>query len=423
MIKHIFKISLKKKKLDLLFESLGTYFILFIICAFVLSFKSSLLQPKGFNHEDIMVLAVYPSNISDDMKNKEEFTSLIPGIKAFLAGHKKIHTYCEAPRRNQPYIFETAYWPVEYKGTRYTSSDIHVSYADDNYADVVDLNVIEGRWFNTEDNVSNCRPAVINELMAKQIFSTANPVGEIFECGYEDEKQCCKVVGIIKNYRPGGELGKEKPIYILRNTKSEVLHYDNLENCSSNSFNIGEDYGGNYDGNIFFINVNKKDQITLESHIYNILTGKYDNIGIKIRRLSEFRKQYKNRKLIPIVVLFIILVFLVINTLAGFMGVLWYNIKARQNEIALRMAVGANKKSIYKQFIGEMLVLATLGIIPGLIIAIQFPVLKIFNIETHVYLLAMLIASVIIYLLITLCALLPSVQAAKTQPALALHEQ
>ena len=348
---------------------------------------------------------------------------MVPGIKAFLSGNKKILSYCEAPNRNQPYIFETAYWPVKYTSTQYKSKDIHISYADDNYAEVVNLEIVKGRWFNAADNAVKCRPAVINELMARQVFNTASPVGEIFEVGYENEKQCCKVVGIIKNYKPGGELDTEKPIYILRNTAAVALQYNNLEDCSSSSYNIGEDYGGNDDGNVFFLKVKDKDQVVLESEIYNNLTAMYDNIGIKVRRLSEFRSQYLNRKLVPLIILSVILVFLIVNTMAGFVGVLWYNIKARQNEVALRMAVGANKKIIYKQFIGEMLVLASLGIIPGSIIAAQLPILKIFHIETSVYIIAMLFSALLIYLLVILCALLPSAQAAKIQPAMALHEE
>ncbi|MBA7556123.1 hypothetical protein ES705_48821 [subsurface metagenome] len=119
----------------------------------------------------------------------------------------------------------------------------------------------------------------------------------------------------------------------------------------------------------------------------------------------------------------LVLGFLIFNSIAGLFGVLWYNISLRKSEIGLRVAVGASKSNIYKQFIGEMLVLATLGIIPGLIIAAQFPILKVFNIQPKVYIIAMLAATLLIYLLVTLCAILPSAQAAKIQPAIALHEE
>ncbi len=420
MIRHLFKTLLKKRKVDLLLEFLGTFLILFIICVLITHFIANSINPKGFEHERIMVLAVSPSSFNDTVLNDETFGMLIPGIRAMLTGNDKIIRFCEAPNRNRPYMNETAYWPIKYNNSDYTSRDLYISYADDDYADVVDLDVIHGRWFIPNDNVSRYRPAVINELLAERIFDTDNPVGEIFTV--EDIGDCI-VTGVMNNYTPHGELDTEKPIYILRNTKSENLNYNNWENCSSMSYSIGEDYGDSDDGIVFFLKTRTEDQLILESELYNTLSARFQNTGIKIRRLSEFRNQYLNRKLTPIIILFVMLIFLIVNTLAGFIGVLWYNIKTRQNEIAIRMAVGANKSNIYKQFIGEMLIMATLGILPGLIIAAQFPILKAFNIETSVYIIAMLAATLIIYLLVTLCALLPSAQAAKIQPADALHEE
>ena len=107
----------------------------------------------------------------------------------------------------------------------------------------------------------------------------------------------------------------------------------------------------------------------------------------------------------------------------GLFGVLWYNINNRKSEIGLRCALGATRDYIHKQFIGEMMVIATLGIIPGLIITIQFPILNVFNLESLVYYLAIAISILTIYILIIICALLPSAQAAKIKPATALHEE
>jgi putative ABC transport system permease protein len=54
---------------------------------------------------------------------------------------------------------------------------------------------------------------------------------------------------------------------------------------------------------------------------------------------------------------------------------------------------------------------------------VQFPLLNVFDLQAGVYLTAMGIAALIIYLIVTLCALFPSRQAALIQPATALHEE
>ena len=171
------------------------------------------------------------------------------------------------------------------------------------------------------------------------------------------------------------------------------------------------------------IKVNNNAEPNFEFLLYNQLIGRYKNTALKIRPLSEYRNTYIENTLLPLFLIGLVLGFLILNSISGLFGVLWYNISLRKSEIGLRMAVGASKRSIYKQFIGEMLVLVTLGIIPGIILTAQLPILSVFDIETKVYIIAILASTLLIYLLVLLCTLLPSTQAAKIQPAMALHEE
>jgi putative ABC transport system permease protein len=144
---------------------------------------------------------------------------------------------------------------------------------------------------------------------------------------------------------------------------------------------------------------------------------------ITIKKLSDYRNDMFKLTWIPFIIISAISGFLIINILLGLLGSLWYNINHRKSEIGLRKSVGAPANKIIQQFTCEMLVLATLGVVPGLVIAVQFPLLKAFGVEAKVYVLAMLAAALLIYILVVLCALLPSAQAAKIQLAMALHEE
>jgi putative ABC transport system permease protein len=75
------------------------------------------------------------------------------------------------------------------------------------------------------------------------------------------------------------------------------------------------------------------------------------------------------------------------------------------------------------QFLGEMWVLTVFSIIVGLLFAIQFPILKVFDLQAEVYLMAMTVAVIVIFLIVTLCAWWPSRQASRIHPAIALHEE
>jgi len=103
-------------------------------------------------------------------------------------------------------------------------------------------------------------------------------------------------------------------------------------------------------------------------------------------------------------------------------GVLWYNINRRKSEIGLRRAVGASGNRISLQFITESLVIASIAVILGLFFAVQFPILKVFDVPSAVYVTAMVLSVLFIYVLVATCALYPGKQAATIYPAVALHE-
>ena len=139
--------------------------------------------------------------------------------------------------------------------------------------------------------------------------------------------------------------------------------------------------------------------------------------------LDEARKSQHDKTLVPVIIFLIICGFLLINVALGLFGVLNVSITRRRGEIGLRRALGATEGSISRQFVGEMWVLATFALVLGLLLAGQFPLLNVFDLDAGVYLTAMAVSVVVIYLLVTLCALFPSRQAAMVQPAVALHEE
>jgi putative ABC transport system permease protein len=144
---------------------------------------------------------------------------------------------------------------------------------------------------------------------------------------------------------------------------------------------------------------------------------------MEVSALEKMRETQHKLTWIPMVALLIVGGFLIINVILGLFGVLWYNINRRYSEIGLRRATGATANMIQKQFLGEILVLATFGIIIGCFIAFQFPLLNVFNINSSTYFLAIIISTLSIYALTAFCAWYPSWQASKIKPAVALHEE
>ncbi len=140
---------------------------------------------------------------------------------------------------------------------------------------------------------------------------------------------------------------------------------------------------------------------------------------MEIERISAFKQSV----VIPLI-LAVVCGFLIINVALGLFGMVWYSINRRRSEIGLRRAVGGSSTNIHGQILGEVLVLATFGIIIGSFFALQFPLLNIIGfIGSKIYYLAYISSVVMIYLIAVICAFYPGQLAAKIQPAIALHDE
>jgi putative ABC transport system permease protein len=139
--------------------------------------------------------------------------------------------------------------------------------------------------------------------------------------------------------------------------------------------------------------------------------------------MEEQRRSRHKMVLIPVYIFLTISGFLLINVALGLFGILNLNIARRRGEIGLRRAVGATANGISRQFVGEMWVLATFALLLGLLFAVQFPLMNVFDLDAAIYTRAILISVLAIYGIVTVCALYPSRQAARIHPSVALHEE
>jgi putative ABC transport system permease protein len=115
-------------------------------------------------------------------------------------------------------------------------------------------------------------------------------------------------------------------------------------------------------------------------------------------------------------------VFLLLMVAMGLTGVLWLHITQRTREIGLRRAKGATVMNIQHQLVGEVAILTTLAVAVGVALVIQLPILQVFDVVTPgVYAVSITVSLVLIFVLTTACAWVPSRLAGAVQPAEALR--
>lgn len=412
MILQSFKKTWKNKRKSrmLLFEFFLSFILLFGLISMLGKYIYNKKSPLGFNYQQVWSAILEPQvELSDSatLTIKKEMFQRIRSYNEVV--------YLTELQHNLPFIRNKTYCNnFKFKEDNYTR--IFAFGADDYLDDVLGLKLVEGRWYDERDNSSNYRPIVINNFLRQKIGKKEKVVGSVVEFHYK--KETCVIVGVVEDFRYAGDYSRKENQVFFKCSLEENPNYNHVDafgGYNRNSQSV-------HDQRIYF-KVKPKTGLDFEATLLEDLNQHFPDWKIKIDRLEDQRTQYLENFWFPIILLVGVSLFLVFNVAIGLFAVLWYNINTRKAEIGVRIANGATKKHIYTQLIIELLWLSTLGIIPGLIVALQFPILGVNNIETGIYIQSMLISMSIIYLLVIISAILPSRQAAKIQPAVALHEE
>ena len=389
MIKHLFKLIWNKKKQNslMIIEMLVSFLVIFAVFSLLVFYYDNYKQPTGFDYNDVWAVSYSsPENIQSNDSAMLFFST----VKQMLHSMPEIKEL-SFTSNNIPFSMSTSNSGFDYKGKNVLANNYTV---EDDYAKVLNVNVVDGRWFNSTDNVSKTTPIVINEKFKEDLFGNENAIGKIIG----EKPDQLKVVGVIQNMKDKGE-------------------YQPIENGMYRRMDTsGYKYG------TILLKVSPGTDAAFESKLFKALSNAIGT-SIEIEHLDKKLVSKNKIFLVPAIIFMIVAGFLIINVALGLFGVLWYNINKRKGEIGLRRAVGASGSSVSKQLVGEALVLSTLALIIGSFFAVQFPLLNVFDLPASVYIIALFLAVAFIYLLVIVCALYPGRQAASIFPAVALHEE
>jgi len=257
--------------------------------------------------------------------------------------------------------------------------------------------------------VSNRKPAVITKDLKQQLFGDEPAVNRTIALGKNEDGTADEqlIIGVLEAYKPTGE---------FEDAAASFFTYTSYADTSvAHSRGRSQSY--------FYVKVKPGTAPVFEEQIIEKVSAIAPGWTFNIRPLEDMRTGYMKQSIIPFAALFIVCFFLILNVALGLYGVLWQSINKRYAEIGLRRAIGASSGSVYMQFLGEIIVLATFGLLLGCFFAVQFPLLGVFNLAPEIYVTAILVSVLTIYLLVIMCALYPSRQAASIHPAMALHEE
>jgi len=393
MIKHILTLIWNKKKKNflLLLEIFFAFLILFGVFTFVVENMRNYNTPLGFDTENVWL--VYTEIPGD--ADSAEIAEMKILLRQELIALPEVESISYS---NNITPFSGSAWQT---GNDLNDFDFNtrIMQNDEYYEETGGLNLVEGRWFTADDARGKYEPVVISKQFRDQCWKGKPVIDSLFILDDEGEvSNFVKIVGVVDHFKYMGEFTNEYPVtFIYEPPTSKEL-------------------------NTIYIRVKDNPSPNLEETINNRIASISKRNDFVIGNLENRRVRNSRKTWMPITILLGIGGFLIINVALGLFGVLWYNINKRRPEIGLRRTMGATKSDISKQFIGEILMVTIFGILISSFFTLQFPLMKLFNIENINYYYAMLISAGIILLLVLICAFYPSRQAALINPAIALHE-
>ncbi|GAB3966225.1 ABC transporter permease [Spirosoma terrae] len=384
MIRHLFKLIWNKKGSHalLIVEIWASFMVLFGLATLIVINVGNYRQPLGFSYDNVWAIS---------LKSNQDTVEVAQKLQRAM---QRLQSYPEVEsvsRMSSNFPFSASQMSNGYEyGKQKVSADSYV--ADENFAKTLDMTVTLGRWYRSADSIGKYTPIVINQKTREALFTNENPLGKIID-------KRLKVVGVVDNFKAKGEFMTNKPA-IFELLKADQPWHDTM-----------------------LIKVKPGTDAVFEAKVVKDIAIMMNGWSVEVDYLTDSRKNQHNLVLVPVIIALIICTFLLINVALGLFGVLNLSIAKRRGEIGLRRAIGATGNGISSQFVGEIWVLATFSLLIGLLFAMQFPLLNVFDVESGIYVTAILIAVLVIYAIVTLCALFPSRQAATIQPAVALHEE
>lgn len=399
MIKQLFKIVWNRKRANFLImmEILVSFLVVFSVMVFGLYFLDIYTYPLGFTYKDVWSIKIdrgaYNPN-EDKIKELDTVKRLMQAAKDFpeveaVAGINLI-----------PFDNGEIRTGFDFAGKNYSPSINRVT---DDLPRVLGIKLLEGRWFNKEDDAINERPIVINQRLSQALFGSVSPIGKTIDPDTHSKK-VYKIIGVVSDFRNQGELVELKSYFFER------INLNSVDPENTHSVNN------------FAIKLRPGTSAAFEEKLAKVFLSIAKDWSFNIQTLEDIRYKRMKQTLSPILAATIVAIFLMIMVGLGLTGVLWQSVTQRIKEIGLRRANGATKSKIYYQILGELLVITFIALLVGTIIVVQVPLLGLLGfVNAKIYTITLLFSCCVIGVLTLLCGFYPSNLAAKIPPAEALH--
>jgi putative ABC transport system permease protein len=208
------------------------------------------------------------------------------------------------------------------------------------YFAAMNIPLLRGRTFTSADGPASPRVVVINETMARQLFAGQDPVGRRLKLG-SPAAAPVTIVGVIGDLR---HVGLETP-------PAPELYTYYLQNPPVNPFLVLRT--SNEPGALASVVRSEVQAVDKEVPVYDI------------RPMEQVRSDALSQRRFVLLLVTAFGGVALVMAAAGVYGVMTLTVTERQQEIGIRLALGAHPSSVVRAVVGEGVTFAALGIGAG----------------------------------------------------------
>jgi len=354
------------------------------------------LQP---DHLAMLNLGATPENYDKDEQRIALERQIVSQVSA-LPGVKSVGLSSKLPIGDGDNTTGFRVVGREYHGEH---MEVAIRKVSSSYFQTLQSQLLRGRYFAENEDKSKPEVVIISETMAKQYFPNENPIGKQIAFEIDKPKEYLQIVGVVKDLQEGQlDADPRGAMYV--------------------PYNQGPDS--------FFSLVVRASQSeeTILPTLTSIVRQIDPNIATygastMVERIHDSPSAYLHRSAAWLVGGFASLALLL--GVVGLYGVIAYSVSQRTREIGVRMALGAQRGSVYGLILREAGLLTVIGIAAGLAVSLGVTVLMrklLFGV--HAWDVPTFVAvAVVLGMCALLASYLPARRAASVNPVEALRAE